>query len=124
MSATATPSDRVEARRPRGRHARREAGPGRGRRSARWPDEPDGVEWHSGMDAVRGYGWLCGGVGVLFLAVGLALYAGFFRFHAPCGPGSGPMPMGPNGYYFVRFAGTGLVALGIALLRSPRPPAL
>ena len=85
---------------------------------------PDGIEWLPGMDAVRGYGWLCGGVGVLLLAVGLALYASFFRFHAPGGPGSGPMPMGPNGYYFVGFAGTGLVAWGIALLGAARRPAL
>ena len=75
------------------------------------------------MVRVRWYGVLCGSVGLLFVAVGLGLYSLFFRFHAPGGV-EFALPMGPNGFYFVGFAGTGLVAWGGCLLGAWRRPAL
>jgi len=73
------------------------------------------------MNALAGYRWLCGALGLLLSIGGLAAYAGFFRFH---GPGAEPtLPTGPVGFYFVGFAGSALVAWGGCLLAAARHPA-
>jgi len=72
----------------------------------------------------RAYALLCAGAGLLLVLTGLALYAQFFRFHAPGGLGFELLPMGPNGHYFAAFAGAALVGWGGALLGASRRPEL
>jgi len=68
----------------------------------------------------RPYSWLCGVCGIAFVLAGLALFAGFFVYHAPGGQPA--IPTGPVGHYFVAFAGCGLVGWGGALLGAWRRP--
>jgi len=71
----------------------------------------------NGSGAYRG---LCGALGLLLVASGALLFAGFFGYH---GPGSEPaLPTGPVGFYFVGFAGSALVAWGGCLLAAARSP--
>ena len=72
--------------------------------------------------ARRAYAILCAISGAILCAAGLVLFAQFFRFHAPGGLGLPLLPMGPNGHYFVAFAGSALVAWGGALLGAARHP--
>ena len=66
------------------------------------------------------YRFLCGGLGLLLVLVGLALFADFFAFQMPGSERA--MPTGPMGYYFIGFAGTGLVGWGGCLLGAARTP--
>ncbi len=74
--------------------------------------------------ARRAYAILCWIFGILLCITGLVLFAQFFRFHAPGGLGFPLLSMGPNGHYFVAFAGSALVGWGGALLGAARHPAL
>jgi hypothetical protein len=71
---------------------------------------------------LRTFQVLCGVLGAVWVLVGLALFAGFFRFHAPGGEGFPMFPMGPNGHYFAAFAGCALVAWGGCLIGAARRP--
>lgn len=68
----------------------------------------------------RIYAILCAVSGAALCILGLLLFAQFFRFHAPGGLGFPLLPMGPNGHYFVAFAGSALVGWGGALLGAAR----
>ncbi len=68
----------------------------------------------------RAYQVLCGVLGAVWVLVGLALFAGFFRFHVPGGEGFPMFPMGPNGHYFVAMSGAALVAWGGCLWGAAR----
>ena len=72
----------------------------------------------------RLFAWLCGIVGVLFVAGGLVLFAQFLRYHAPGGAVPSALPLGPGGVYFVAFSGCALTAWGGCLLAAARRPAL
>jgi hypothetical protein len=65
---------------------------------------------------------LCGVLGAVWVLIGVALFVGFFRFHAPGGEGFPMFPMGPNGHYFAAFAGCALVAWGGCLIGAARRP--
>ena len=72
---------------------------------------------------LAGYRILCGVLAVAFVVFGLALLGSFFAFHAPGSPGMGdPLPVGPNGAYFVAFTGCCLVGWGGCLLGAARQP--
>lgn len=61
---------------------------------------------------------VAGTTGLLFLALGGALFFAFFAYQAP---GSEPaLPMGPLGHYFAAFAGCALLGWGGALLAGAR----
>ncbi len=70
----------------------------------------------------RAYVILCAILGTLLCLIGLVLFAQFFRFHAPGGLGVPVLAMGPNGHYFVAFAGSACVAWGGALIGAARHP--
>ncbi len=72
---------------------------------------------------VRAYRILCGVLGVAFVVFGLGAFVSFFGFHAPGSAGLGePLPVGPNGVYFVAFTGSCLVGWGGCLLGAARRP--
>jgi len=69
------------------------------------------------------YRILCGVLGVAMVLFGLGSFVAFFGFHAPGSTGMGdPLPVGPNGAYFVAFTGSCLVAWGGCLLGAARQP--
>ncbi len=69
------------------------------------------------------YRILCGVLGVAMVLFGLGSFFAFFGFHAPGSAGMGePLPVGPNGAYFVAFTGSCLVAWGGCLLGAARQP--
>jgi hypothetical protein len=79
-------------------------------------------EESSNAMARRAYTILCATFGLALCAAGVLLFAQFFRFHAPGGLGFPVLSMGPNGHYFVAFAGSALVAWGGGLLGAARHP--
>ena len=68
----------------------------------------------------RTYSALCWLVGALFLVIGAFMLVGFVRSLAPGSSGGLTVPIGPNGYYFVAFTGSCLVAWGGCLLGAAR----
>ena len=68
------------------------------------------------------YRILCGGLGALFVVAGLVLVGSYFRVLGPGGVVSGPLTVGPNGAYFMGFAGCGLIGWGGGLLGALRAP--
>lgn len=74
------------------------------------------------MTSTLGYRALAGTVGLLFVLIGLVLFATFFGYQQP---GSTPaISTGPMGHYFVAFTGCALVAWGGMLLNGARRPAV
>lgn len=71
----------------------------------------------------QAYARLCWAVGGLLIAVGAVLFLSFLRSLAPGAAQALPFPLGPNGYYFVAFAGSALVAWGGCLFAAARGPA-
>ena len=74
------------------------------------------------VDWLTAYRALCGALGVLQILAGLALFLGFFGFHAPNSDSA--VPTGPVGFYFIGFAGCALIAWGGCLLGAARNPAV
>jgi hypothetical protein len=74
------------------------------------------------MGNLTGYRVLCGIVGGLFVALGLASFGSFFAAQAPGGSVSGPIPLGVGGIYFLAFTGCALVGWGGALFGGVRHP--
>jgi hypothetical protein len=71
-------------------------------------------------EVLNAYRVLCGAVGTLLIAAGLALFASFFAYHMP---DSHPrLPTGPTGHYFAAFAGCASLGWGGALWASARQP--
>ena len=68
----------------------------------------------------RTYALLCWALGILLLGVGLWFLWTFLLYLAPGGTGGLPFPVGPNGYYFVAFSGSALVAWGGCLIGAAR----
>ena len=66
----------------------------------------------------RVYAGLCGVLGTAMLFAGVAFFLSFFQAHAP--GATAPLPIGPNGMYFVAFSGATLVAWGGCLLGQVR----
>jgi hypothetical protein len=67
---------------------------------------------------------LCGIVGVVVVAAGLALFSLFFRYHGPGGSTPTALPLGPGGVYFATFAGCALTAWGGCVIAAARRPEL
>ena len=74
------------------------------------------------MQRAVSYRVLCGGIGGLFVLSGLALVGAYIRVLLPGGVIDGPLAVGPNGAYFMGFAGCGLIAWGGGLLGGLRAP--
>ena len=74
------------------------------------------------MSRTRAYRVLCGGLGGLFVLSGLVLVSSYFRALAPGGVVPGPLAVGPNGAYFMGFAGCATIAWGGGLLGVLRAP--
>jgi hypothetical protein len=68
----------------------------------------------------RAYALLCRVFGVVLVLFGLQLVLTFVRSLAPGAPPPLPFPIGPNGLYFVAFAGCSLVAWGGCLFGAAR----
>lgn len=74
---------------------------------------------HHGAVRLLAYRVLSGSVGLLFIAAGLAFFAGFFRYQVS----ADGIPTGPVGHYFVAFTGCALVGWGGGLIGAARNPA-
>jgi len=74
------------------------------------------------MQGGGAYRALCGGLGGLLVVVGAAFFVGFFRALLPGGEVPGPLPVGPNGAYFIAFTGCALIGWGGGLLGAARHP--
>ena len=70
----------------------------------------------------RGYAALCAFTGGLLLILGIALFGSFVVALMPDSGGPLPFPMSIQGYYFVAFAGSALVAWGSCLWVASRGP--
>lgn len=74
------------------------------------------------MGSLVAFRVLCGVLGTLFAALGVAFVLAFFAALAPGGAPPLGLPMGPYGVYFVAFSGTALVGWGGGLLGAARRP--
>lgn len=74
------------------------------------------------MGRLGAYRLLCGLLGGVFVAAGLACVGSFFAAQAPGGAVPGPIPLGVGGVYFLAFTGCALVGWGGALLGAVRRP--
>ncbi len=68
------------------------------------------------------YRILCALIGGLFVLFGVLCLAQFFQSQVPGAAAEGPLPVGPNGAYFVAFTGSCLVAWGGCVLGAARHP--
>jgi hypothetical protein len=90
---------------------------------ARIPRTGPDVISRRAMGRAAAYRILCAIWGGLLLVAGLGFVVGFFGALLPGGEVPGPLsPIGPNGVYFMAFAGCALVGWGGALLGIARTP--
>ncbi len=68
----------------------------------------------------RAYSVLCGVVGTAFVLLGAVFFGISLTALAPGASSPLRFPLGPNGFYFVAFTGTALVAWGGCLLGTAR----
>ena len=68
----------------------------------------------------RAYPILCGVSGAFMILIGLGMFFAFLGSLAPGSVGVFPFPLGPQGYYFVAFTGSCLVAWGGCLIGAAR----
>lgn len=68
------------------------------------------------------YRILCALIGVSFVLFGVIFLAQFFQSQMPGAAAEGPLPVGPNGAYFVAFTGSCLIAWGGCVLGAARHP--
>lgn len=68
------------------------------------------------------YSLLCALVGGIGGLAGVVFLASFFQSQAPGAVAAGPLPVGPNGAYFLAFTGSCLMAWSACLLGAARHP--